>query len=89
MPVKDDYEVGRMETNWTCLVTTAMSFAETRRNALIYLTRNDRSRVRCSYLRVSLIHLSVNKLFIKQYGMGRKYNMLSTFVEIRMAPLTL
>jgi hypothetical protein len=34
MPVKDDYEVGRTETNWPCLVTTAMFFAETRRNAL-------------------------------------------------------
>jgi hypothetical protein len=67
MPVKDDYEVGRIETNWICLVTTAMSFAETLRNALKYLTRNDTSSVRCSYLRVSLIHLQLHlqiQLFI-------------------------
>jgi hypothetical protein len=36
MPGKDVYEVGRTETNWTCLVTAAMSFAETRRNAEKY-----------------------------------------------------
>jgi hypothetical protein len=65
MPVKDDYEVGRIETNWTCLVTAAMSLAETRRNALEYLTRNGTSSVRCGYLRVSLIHATLNKLFIK------------------------
>jgi hypothetical protein len=65
MPVEDDYEVGRIETNWTGLVTTAMFFAETRRNTLKYLTPNDTSSVRCSYLRVSLINLTLNKLFIK------------------------
>jgi hypothetical protein len=65
MPVKDDYEACRIETNWTCLVTAAMSFAETWRNALKYLTLNDRPSVRWSYLRVSLIHLTLNKLFIK------------------------
>jgi hypothetical protein len=65
MTVKDDYEVGRTETNWTCLLDAAMSFAETRRNALKHLTRNDTSIVRCSYIRVSLIHPTLNKLFIK------------------------
>jgi hypothetical protein len=65
MPAKDDYEVGRTETNWTCLVTVAMSFAETLGNALKYLTRNDTSSARCSYLRVSLIRPALNKLFIK------------------------
>jgi hypothetical protein len=65
MLVKDDCEGGRTETNCTCLVTAAMSFAEARRNALKYLTRNDTSSVRCSDLRVSLIHLTLNKLFIK------------------------
>jgi hypothetical protein len=59
--------------------TAAMSFAETRRIALKYLTCNDTSRVRCSYLRVSLIHLTLNKLFIKLYFIGRKYNILSLF----------
>jgi hypothetical protein len=65
MPVKDGYEVGRTETNWTCLVTAAMFFAEARGNALISLTRNDASTVGCSYLRVSLIHPKLKKLFIK------------------------
>jgi hypothetical protein len=65
MPVKGYDEVGRTATNWTCLVTAAMSFAETRRNALKYLTCNDTSSVRCSYLRVSLIHPTLNNLFIK------------------------
>jgi hypothetical protein len=65
MPVKDDYEVRRIETNWICLVTSAISFAETRRNALKYLTRSDTSSVRGSYLRVSLFHPTLNKLFIK------------------------
>jgi hypothetical protein len=89
MPVTDDYEVGRIETNWMCLVTTAMSFAETRINAPKYLTRNDTSSVQCSYLMVSFIHPTLNKLFIKQYGIGWQYNMLSLFIEIRMAPLIL
>jgi hypothetical protein len=87
--LKDDYEEGRIETNWTHLVTAAMSFAGTRRNALKYLTRNDTSSFRCRYLRVSLIHPTLNKLFIKYYGFGRKYGMLSLFIEIRMAPLKL
>jgi hypothetical protein len=65
MPVKDDYEVVRIEMNWTCLVTAVMTFTETRKNALKYLTRNDTSSVRCTYLRVSLIHPTLNKLFIK------------------------
>jgi hypothetical protein len=65
MPGKDDYEVGMIEMNWTCLVTAAMFFAETQINAPKYLTRNDTSSVRCSYLRVSLIYLTLNKLFIK------------------------
>jgi hypothetical protein len=67
-PGKDDYQVGRIETNWTCLVTASMFFAEARRNALKYLTRNDTSGVRCSYLKVSLIYSTLNKLFIKKYG---------------------
>jgi hypothetical protein len=62
---QNDYEVGRIETNWTRLLTAAMSFAETGRNALKNLARNDTSSFRCSYLRVSLIHPTLNKLFIK------------------------
>jgi hypothetical protein len=47
------------------LWTAAMSFAETQINATKYLTRSDTSGVRCSHLRVSLIHFTLNKLFIK------------------------
>jgi hypothetical protein len=65
VPVEDDYEVGRTETNCICFVTAAMSFAETRGNALKYLTPSDTSSVRCSCLKVSLIHTTLNKLFIK------------------------
>jgi hypothetical protein len=65
MPVTDDYEVGRIETNWTYLMTAAMSFTETQINAPKYLTHNDTFSVRGSYLRVSLIYLTLNKLFIK------------------------
>jgi hypothetical protein len=65
MAVNDDYEVGRFETNWTYLVTAAMFFAKTRRNALKYLTGSDTSSVRCSYLRVSSIHPTLSKLCIK------------------------
>jgi hypothetical protein len=40
-------------------------------------------------LRLILVHLTVNQLFIKQSGIGRKYNMLLLFIEIKMAPLKL
>jgi hypothetical protein len=64
MRVKDDCEIG-LRLAGRVLWTAAMSFAETRRNALKYLTPNDTSSVRCSYLKVSLIHPTLNKLFIK------------------------
>jgi hypothetical protein len=47
------------------LWTAAMSFAETQVNAPKYLTRNDTSSVRRRCVKVSLIHLTLNKVFIK------------------------
>jgi hypothetical protein len=81
--------VGRVETKSTCVLASAMFFAETRRNAVKYLTRSDTSSGPCGCLRVSLIHLTLNELVIKQYGIGRKYNMLSLLIEIRTTPLIL
>jgi hypothetical protein len=81
--------VGLRRTAHVLWASSAIFFAETRRNALKYLTRNETSGVRCCYLRVSLIHLTLNKPFIKWYGIGRKYNILSLFIENTMAPLKL